>query len=110
MGLVIETCTNDSGDCEDQDRWDRALVYSSDPLAMATQRLIGDLIVNRVESFNPNDRNDYMETRLKLMCENKLRCPLFFSFHVRTQQVFCSILCENLNIMYEIFIALPFST
>ena len=27
---LLETCTNDSNDRKDQDRWDRALLYSND--------------------------------------------------------------------------------
>ena len=35
---LIETYTSNSIDGEDQDRWDRALLYGSDPLAITTQR------------------------------------------------------------------------
>ena len=35
---LIETCTNNSINGEDQDRLDRALIYRSDPLAITTQR------------------------------------------------------------------------
>ena len=59
----MKTGTNDSGDREDQDRWDRTLLYSSDPLAIATQRSISDPIVNRWS--RPND------------CSNNIKASLY---------------------------------
>ena len=61
---------NDSGDREDQDRWDRTLLCSSDRLAIVTQRSIAipSSIAGDIYSYS-NDRNDYMETRRK--CDSR---------------------------------------
>ena len=53
----MESCTNDSGEREDQDRWGRALLCSNDPLAIPSS--IAGVVHN-----DSNDRTDYMEIRL----------------------------------------------
>lgn len=57
----METCTKDPSDHGDQDRWVINLLYSCDPPAIAT------IQIAEVLHSDPNDRDDYMETRLKVL-------------------------------------------
>ena len=59
---------NDSGDHEDQNRcWDGTLLYSSHQLAIAIYNdpLAIPSSISGVVHSDLNDRNDFMETRLK---------------------------------------------
>ena len=62
---LMETYTNDVGDSEDQDGCDRSLLYSTNPLAIATQRSTSYPIVNRweVSHSHQNNSKDYIEAR-----------------------------------------------
>ena len=53
---LMESCTNDSGEREGQDRWGRTLLCSSDPLAIPSS-------IPGVVHNDSNDRTDYTENQ-----------------------------------------------